>query len=209
MIELGTTDIGKMYLGETEIAKAYLGESLVYDAGGSPTPPTPQVTYIANPSTAYINTGITMADTDKLVATFSHHTGNFITGKNASSGAEALFIYNNVVQWKNRPSGFTINDGNQHTIELSSGVCVVDGVTYTFTGGGISLTDAILVCKAQGDNRQSTCRIYAWDILDTNGNYRFKGRPAYQDNKYGLYDEVSGTFFSSASNVEFTGEQNT
>ena len=206
MFKFGSSNIGKVYIGDTEIAKAYLGESLVYDAGGSPTPPT-QVTYIANPSTAYIDTGIVMADTDKLVVTFSHHTGNFITGKNGSNGANVLFIYNNTIQWVGRPSGFTINNGNQHTVELSSGTCKVDNATYTFTGGSLlSMTENLLICKAISDSRQSTCRIYAFDILDNNGNYRFKGRPAYQNSKYGLYDEVSGTFFSSASNVEFTGE---
>lgn len=43
MSYIGTTKIGKMYLGDTEIAKAYLGTDLVFQNGGSPTPPGPVI----------------------------------------------------------------------------------------------------------------------------------------------------------------------
>lgn len=39
MSYIGNTKIGKMFLGNTEIAKAYLGNDLVFQKGGSPTPP--------------------------------------------------------------------------------------------------------------------------------------------------------------------------
>lgn len=166
----------------------------------------PEITYIENPSTAYINTGIPMNTVAKIVATFSHHTGGFLTGNNGSLGAQVFFIFNNTVQWQTRPRGFTINNGAMHSIELSSGVFVVNGVTHTFGGGSISYTSNIRICAdSSGDSRRSTSRIYAFDILDANGNYLFKGRPAYEGGRYGLKDSVSGNFFGSASNVEFIG----
>lgn len=166
----------------------------------------PRVTYIENPSTAYIDTGIQMNNVAKVVVTFSHHTGGFLTGNNSSSGSANFMIYNNIIQWVRRPSGYTINNGAKHSIELSSGVLVVDGTSYTFTGGTINDTRNTMICAdATIDSRRSTSRIYAFDLLDTNGNYLFKGRPAFEFGRYGLMDSVSGNFFGSASNVEFIG----
>ncbi len=59
-IYLGNTEIGQIYLGETEISKAYLGSDLIFESGGSPTPPTPlpynaQVEYLQGGSAPYIN----------------------------------------------------------------------------------------------------------------------------------------------------------
>lgn len=166
----------------------------------------PQITYIENPSTAYIDTGIPMINVAKIVATFSHHTGGFLTGYNGSLGEEVFFIYNNTVQWQTRPSRYTINNGAKHSIELSNGVFVLDGATLTFAGGDITVTRNTYIC-ADGtmDSRRSTSRIYAFDLLDINGNYLFKGRPTYEGGRYGLKDAVSGNFFGSASNVEFIG----
>lgn len=166
----------------------------------------PQITYIENPSTAYIYTGIPMNNVAKIVATFSHHTGGFLTGNNSSSGSSNFMIYNNIIQWVRRPSGYTINNGAKHSIELSSGVLVVDGTSYTFTGGAIGDTRSTLICAdASRDSRRSTSRIYAFDLLDTNGNYLFKGRPTFEGGRYGLKDSVSGNFFSSVSDVDFIG----
>ena len=168
----------------------------------------PQPTYIENPSTAYINTGLYWSNVSRVVVTFSHHTSGFITGRNSSSGSNSMLIFNNIIQWVNRPSGFTIDNGNKHIVDLQSGTCIVDGNTYTFTGGTLD-SRLIYICADQLlDSRRSKCRIYAFDLFDGNGDYLFKGRPAYQNNKYGLYDSVTDTFFSSASNVEFTGDLN-
>jgi hypothetical protein len=166
----------------------------------------PQITYIENPSTAYIDTGIPMTNVAKIVATFSHHTGGFLTGYNGALGATVFFIYNNIVQWATRPSGYTINNGAKHSIELSNGVFVLDGVTRTFAGGNIKNANNTRICAdGSGDSRRSTSRIYAFDLLDINGNYLFKGSPAYEGGRYGLKDAVSGNFFGSASDVEFIG----
>lgn len=62
MSYIGTTKIGKMYLGDVGIAKAYLGNDLVFQNGGSPTPPAPiydaEVEYLQSSGTEYIDTGI-------------------------------------------------------------------------------------------------------------------------------------------------------
>lgn len=65
MIKLGTNNIGKIYLGSNPIGKAYLGGNLVFQSGGSPTPPGPEpsvepVFYdrLVFDGTAYIETDI-------------------------------------------------------------------------------------------------------------------------------------------------------
>lgn len=60
-MKYGNITIGGMSLGSTRIGGAKLGNTLVFDGGGSPTPPTPTPTfvdYIQTDGVAYINTGI-------------------------------------------------------------------------------------------------------------------------------------------------------
>lgn len=166
----------------------------------------PSVTYIENPSTAYIDTGIAMRTVGKVAVSFSNHTSGAITGMTGSSGETLFFIRDNIAQWAYRPSGFTINDGAKHDVELSKGLFVVDGLSYTFNEGNISAPFSTLICANSSFTYRSKCRIYAFDLLDANDNYLFKGRPAYVNGRYGLMDEVSGDFFGSASDVEFIGE---
>ena len=45
MIKLGNNSIGKIYLGSNSIGKAYLGSNLVFQKGGSPTPPIPTLVF--------------------------------------------------------------------------------------------------------------------------------------------------------------------
>ena len=62
MIKLGTNNIGRVYLGTNAIGKAYLGSDLVYQIGGTPTPPTPTglvfYDWLVFDGTAYIDTDI-------------------------------------------------------------------------------------------------------------------------------------------------------
>ena len=164
-----------------------------------------QITYIENPSTAYINTGIDMKAVGKVAVSFSNHTSGAITGMTGGSGETLFFIRDNIAQWVYRPSGFTINDGAKHDVELSKGLFVVDGVSYTFNEGIITAPPKTFICANSSFSYRSKCRIYAFDLLDANGNYLFKGRPAYVEGRYGLMDEVSANFFGSASDVEFIG----
>ena len=83
MSYLGTTKIGKMYLGNTEIAKAYLGNTLVFQNGGSPTPPIPtNIAYIRGGADgSYIDTGITADETVRII----------VWARNFNPGSVALF----------------------------------------------------------------------------------------------------------------------
>ena len=172
-------------------------------------------TYIENPSTAYINTGITLANTDRIVLGLSHYRGDFISGRNASKGSKRFFL-GAIMQWAYRPQSYpiSITDGEFHSVECKAGEYVVDGISSPITGGytDVSETGDILIFGAWNqtnptilDTRRATCRIYSFDIIDGDGNYKFKGRPSCKNGRYGLLDEVSGDFFGSASNVELIG----
>ena len=173
-----------------------------------------KVSYIENPSTAYINTGITLANTDRIVIELSHHTEGFISGRNGSVGNNRFFL-SSIFQWEYRPSSPTaINDGNYHSVECKAGEYIVDGTSFPITQGegDVSETGVILIFGAfllssssLLDVRRATCRIYSFDIIDGDGIYKFRGRPAYEGGRYGLKDTVSGNFFGSASDVEFIG----
>lgn len=173
-----------------------------------------KVSYIENPSTAYIDTGITLANTDRVVIELSHYNGNFISGRNGRNGNNRFFLSTDF-QWEYRPSSPTaINDGNYHSVECKAGGYIVDGTSFPITEGtgDVSETGNVLIFGAWNqtnssllDFRRATCRIYSFDIIDGDGNYKFKGRPTCKGGRYGLKDAVSGNFFGSASDVEFIG----
>ena len=58
-IKYGELDISKVYFGTSEVSKIYYGNTLIYEAGGEPTPPIPddiaQFIEIGNPTGAYEN----------------------------------------------------------------------------------------------------------------------------------------------------------
>ena len=125
MIKLGNNSIGQIYLGNHSIGKAYLGSNLVYQSGGSPTPPLPYtpVDYIATDGTAYINTGIIGADPGSMeIRCVVKRRGDYILA--TSEGAE--------------------NANNFTMLYISNNADVVGfGHYYFYSGGFPSVQDSI------------------------------------------------------------------
>lgn len=174
----------------------------------------PNVTYIENPSTAYIDTGIILADTDTFELDFEWvQVSGFLSGANANNGEDTFFIFNTLVQWKTRVTpGWVVN--TRYDISINNVKLVKNGVDYVFSGTPhIDMKVHTLLCAGYAgnfpsavlDSRRTKIKIYSFGIKDSNGNYRFKGKPALVNGRYGLKDSVSGNFFGSASNVEFIG----
>lgn len=172
-----------------------------------------QLEYIVNPSTAYINTNIALADTDSLRIVFTaSNTSFFITGRNGSSATARMFVLYNRQQWNTRPSSsFNIADAQKHDLLMSNGSITIGNVGKTFTGGTIQDTGSIVICAAWDntgialDSRRMEGKIYLVEIKDTNGDYRFNGIPAKDSGgSVGLYDIVTQAFFTSPDAVQFT-----
>ena len=200
------------------------GTDLEIVSGGSLVPlPTGyvQVEYITTDGTAYINTGITVAETDTLDFSFtdtsSATTVMFITGRNGSDGQTMYFVSpsSSLIQWKGRPAGVTFAKNLEYNLVLKSGEVTYTNVygttTKTFTGGSISDTGACLIGAGWSgvntiDSRKFIGNISKWQIIDSNSDLRFNGVPCYNSSDiYGLYDTVSDTFFPSIGANDFTG----
>ena len=200
------------------------GNLLEIVEGGSLVPlPTgyTQVEYITTDGTAYINTGITVADTDTLDFSFtdtsSPTTVMFITGRNGSDGQTMYFVSpsSSLIQWKGRPTGVTFAKNLDYNLVLKSGEVTYTNAygttTKTFTGGSVADTGACLIGAGWSgvntiDSRKFIGNISKWQIKDSSNNLRFNGVPCYNSSDvYGLYDTVSETFFPSIGANDFTG----
>lgn len=178
-----------------------MGKSLPYDA---------EVEYIEGSGTQYVNTLITLENTDKIIVDFyANDTNGFITGRNASNNQTRMFLACTLQQWQTRASQ-QASANTRHTFELSSGLCVLDGVSATFAGGTINATGVILIFAGWSsgslttiDSRLFKGRIYGFDILDSNGDYRFRGIPVRIGTTGYMYDRVSGTLFGNAGSGDF------
>ena len=184
-----------------------------------------QVEYITTDGTAYINTGITVADTDTLDFSYkdtsSATTVMFITGKNGSDGTSIYFVSpsSSLAQWNGRPSSFALAKNVEYNIILKSGEFTFTNylgtTTKTFTGGSVSTTGTCLIGAGWSgsntvDSRKFVGNISKWQIKDSSNNLRFDGVPCKNSsNVYGLYDTVSETFFASISGSDFTGGNET
>ena len=180
-----------------------------------------QVEYITTDGTAYINTGITVADTDTLDFSFtdtsSATTVMFITGRNGSDGQTMYFVSpsSSLIQWKGRPAGVTFAKNLEYNLVLKSGEVTYTNAygttTKTFTGGSVADTGACLIGAGWNNNNTTDSRkfignISKWQIIDSNSDLRFNGVPCYNSSDiYGLYDTVSNTFFPSIGANDFTG----
>ena len=224
MSYLGTTKIGKMFLGSTEIAKAYLGTSLVFQNGGSPTPPTPTtIPYIRGGADgSYIDTGITADATTKVIiwARNANPNGGFLFGSRVSASDRAFGIImgrsasscclgTNYGGATTYPSGDqAIYLSNYHKYELDGNSLKVDGVQLV-AGTGTFASDNGKNIHLFGINNNGThtnpylpidicaCEIYK-------GGNLVRKFEAVNSPYVGLFDSVSQTVFTNSGSGSFT-----
>ena len=224
MSYLGTTKIGKMYLGNTEIGKAYLGTALVFQKGGSPTPPTPSaIPYVrGGVGGSYIDTGITPDNTVKVI----------VWARNLNPGVSTMWLFGsrnaNVdksftvsVQSGTLTGGIRIGFGdanfdvadkftllsNYHKYELDGNVFKVDDtVVTTATSATFSNSHNIhLFGINNGGSHASPAQ-----PIDICAAQIYKGGVLVRDYtpvdspSVGFYDAVSETVFTNAGNDSFT-----
>ncbi len=180
-----------------------------------------QLDYIGLDWVWYFNTGVTLADTDKLNITFttsSDYTWTyFLWGKNWSAGTDIWFISPsaNLIQWNWRPSSVNIPVWTKVFMELESGKVVYTALgtteTKTFTWGSVSSTWVCLIWGAwtsstdNVDSRRFYGYIHKRQILDSTNTLRFNWVPCKNSSdQYWFYDTVSNTFIQSAATATIT-----
>ena len=180
-----------------------------------------QLDYIGLDGVWYFNTGITLADTDKLDITFTispdYTWTYFLWGKNGSAGQSIWFISPsaNLVQWNWRPTSVNIPIGTKVFFQLKSGEVVYTALgttdTKTFTWGSVGSTWACLIWAAwEGslsnvDSRRFHGYVHKRQILDSTDTLRFNWVPCKNSSdQYWFYDTVSNTFIQSAVTATIT-----
>lgn len=217
-----------MYLGNTEISKAYLGNTLVFQKGGSPTPPQPQpilpagyteLAYVATNSNAYIDTGV--AGATDLEITTKFYVGSYVQYASVYGNyIDQSYNYNRVIlgsetslyvagglNLSQAVSGFSLSA--VHTLVVNSTTAILDGVSTSVTAAsGTTSTKNICLGNRAADNpveRNIGLRIYSFEIKK-NGTTVLNLVPAMRDSDdaVGFYDLVSDTFVKSLTGTEFT-----
>jgi hypothetical protein len=179
-----------------------------------------QLEYIWLNGLWYFDTGITLADTDKLDIAFttngSYSWTYFIGGRNGSPWQSVWMIIPsaNTIQWNGRPTGVSIPTNVKVWMQLKSWELsyssMYGSATKTFTGGSVSDSWNCLIGAAWESPTVVTTRrfygyIHKWFILDSNDQYRFKGIPCKNSqNQVWIYDLVSNTFIQSAVTATIT-----
>ena len=176
--------------------------------------------YIESTGTQYINTGITSyKNTNKLklkIRPSQVASTTFITFQNPNSGNNniGLFISSKTLYYQYF-SGARLNSslvaGTDYVIETGNGFLTVNGDSYTGAIAGAFTVSAPLYVGAGTntdgvvDSRRFVGRIYYYRYEDADGNLLFNGIPAKDSNDViGMYDTVSGQFFTNAGTGDFT-----
>ena len=175
-----------------------------------------QLEYIGFTGTQYIDTGISdykSTNVLKIKIRPSQVSNTmFVTYQNPNSGLNnmGLFVSSSFLNYQYGSLGRIrplIAANTDYVIEAGNGFLVLNGNSYTgelnpeFTVG-----DRLLIGAVSADSRRFQGRIYYYRYEDENGNILFDGIPAKDSNDViGLYDTVSGQFFTNQGTGNFVG----
>lgn len=178
------------------------------------------VDYIQNTSNAYIDTGCypdSDTEVELLMENLSNaaykgvmgvgRTGNYRWGIDihASSGTEARFYWGN-----GAVSIGTIPTSSLSTIKISGKTITLNNrkttINATWTGGALS-NPIYLFRMYSGATGCALMKLHGQTTIKTGGVLRRDYRPIKRlsDNKYGLWDNVSKSFFTSPNGTNFVG----
>ena len=181
-----------------------------------------QIEYIESTGTQYIDTGIKTNTTTSRYETkinpslVSGTIGIFGTrnSSSANQGSMNVFIIDRAfrLDWLsgNISSAPRISSNTEYTISITRGLATINNVNYT-SGDRTSIDGSYTFYVGSFNNAGSVYsngfsgKIY-YSKLYNNNILVFDGVPCYRksDNKIGLYDLVSNTFFTNAGTGEFT-----
>lgn len=229
---LGSTEIPKAYLGS---ALAYEAGGGGGDTP-QPDPPVvlpdgyKACKWIANPTEgtgAYIDTGIHCASGVRICGKVENgmagSTNKFIFGATDASNAKMIQggAPSNTTVHKFEFKNSTFSKGyynavaTEHTFDLSKDRLIYDGTEYQSSPAPTATFTSdypIYMCgryfKYYSNTYCAVAKYYYFQIYENDVLVR-DFVPAYEQSsgKYGMYDLENDTFYSSASSVEFQGEQ--
>ena len=179
-----------------------------YKIPGIPSDYTP-VEYIqATAAGPYINTGLTISQSDEIRTKFSKDGSGtyYVFGATSSGHTASVTGYlsgGGYWRWGNQYVSIAATTG-VHTAILNATSLTYDGTVYAMNSNTTFTTPVSLTIGAghtynNAYNNKLVGKIYSFQILDGNRNLRFNGIPARYNDVCGLYDTVSGTFKSSPS----------
>lgn len=224
MINIGGSDIRKLYVGSTEIAKAYVGSELVYEKSNAPALPyDSEVEWLGSDSNAYIDTLIGGNNYYlRITGHFMYTThvnygaiyGNYVAD---SSNATRMVIgatSNSVLANLNTVCGTNGNTqvtcsintkhfflANYNHVIIDSSVTTVSNKTGgTTNSGNICLFNRSLTNTA---SRNIGLKIYDFQICD-NGVLVRDFIPVRVGQVGYMYDKVSGELFGNVGSGSFT-----
>ncbi len=224
MIKL-INNVHDVFKGNNTIQKIYSGTSVVFEKAREIIEDSDGVQYykaeyIENPSTAYINTGVTIT-TNTSWEIKARKIGSYTSGGHSIFGwrgsTRAFYISINTNKtvyvfhsnlYGNIATGVTIT--NDHVYAVKGGICYIDGVqkadrsaAKSYTGGAAYLGRY----NGSGTNTTSArfyyCKLWNGETLVRD----FIPVQRISDSVYGMFDLVNLKFYASAnSSVAFDGK---
>ena len=167
------------------------------------------VEYISMSGTQHIDTGINGNNVNlRIVTTYEPSTsGQFaiFSARTSSSNGISFWTdgYTHFGNSSTQVSGVT--QTGKHTVDLSKNGLYFDGTKLTFTAGSTMANSNLIIGRVLNDNRTYKGKIYEVTVYSGDtlvGHFL----PCYRrlDNVIGLYDTVTGSFFTNAGSGTFT-----
>ena len=183
-----------------------------------------QVEYISNPNKGYINTGLYASSNTKVEcsvkfteisrsqAIFGCRTADGST-KNSfvTWGLESNTFRNDFIGTTNTVSGITVNTSTTYNITKQAGTLTVNNKSSaTITGTLTNNSTTLYIFNVHQPNPSAsqyfTGQLYYFKVYNSNTLMRdFIPVKRVSDSKYGLFDCVNKQFYTSQTDVDFTG----
>ena len=171
-----------------------------------------QVEYIESTGTQYIDTGIVPTNADNTKVKFRFALNDTTKGENQSIGSNSnLNMYAISSTLKFRANGIAIKDFDTdwHTVEMSKSSAgketIFDGVTYTTPGTTEEPNNFYLFALKAGNNVYFGKHKLSYAEVYQSGTLVHNLIPCKRnsDNVLGMYDLVSGQFFTNQGTGDF------
>lgn len=176
------------------------------------------VDYIESTGTQYINTGIIPNQNTRVVlnCVLVDAKEQFILGSRTSMSATdtytivvlgTLHVRTDYGTQKTEMSGLTMSDGSYLNINKDKNKTVINNKSLTVSAKSFTGTYPLFLCACNtgGKYEKAACiRIMSCDIYDNGKLVRsYLPKIRNEDNVAGLYDGVSGVFYTNAGTGEF------
>lgn len=176
------------------------------------------IDYIESTGTQYINTGIIPNQNTRVVlnCVLVDAKEQFILGSRTSMSAtdtytivvlSTLGVRTDYGTEKKEISGLTMSDGSYLNIDKDKNKTVINNKSLTVSAKSFTGTYPLFLCacNTSGKYEKAACiRIMSCDIYDNGKLVRsYLPKIRNEDNVAGLYDGVSGVFYTNAGTGEF------